>query len=87
MFILRLPIRMLEYLKIATLYPIIFHIHLPFRLYRPESAMHEFKALKIYSGQTSLRNKFRYLNLAADGFACVAVFICYVDLSYLMKLF
>jgi len=38
---------MLEYLKIATLYPIIFHIHSPFRLQRPESAMQDPKALKI----------------------------------------
>ena len=41
------PRRMLEYLKIATLYPIIFHIHSPFRLQRPESAMQDPKALKI----------------------------------------
>jgi len=78
---------MLEYLKTATLYPIIFHIQLPFRLYRPESAMHDFKVLKIYSGQTSLRNKFRYLNLPADGFASISVLISYTDLCYLLTLF
>jgi hypothetical protein len=45
------------------------------------------KHSKRYSEQTSLRNKFRYLNRPADGFACIAVLISYVDLRYLTTLF
>jgi hypothetical protein len=81
MFLLSLPRRMLEYLKTATLYPIIVHIHFSIRIHRSESAMNDSKALR------TLRNKFRYLHLPADGFACIAVLISYVDLCYLMTLF